>query len=145
MNYPLRTALGFIVRLLVVTPFALLLVNLGAEAAAMNNNISVFLLIVLLAVTIIYLAVMIFVPAEYCIRTAIDLIEFHCYKPQAIMVYISATLALGLVLAMAAMAFFWTGMVLLLYAVSLYTWPLYIKRIDAASKAAMLAQLSPSK
>jgi uncharacterized membrane protein YidH (DUF202 family) len=145
MNYPLRTALGFIVRLLVIAPFALLLAPLSTEAAALNNNIGVFMLIVMATATIIYLCVMIFVPAEYCIRTAIDIIEFHSYKPQAIMVHISATIALLLTFAMAAFALYWTGIVLLLYAGSLYTWPRYILRIDAASKDAMMTQLGANK
>jgi len=145
MNYPLRTVLGFIVRLLVVLPFALFFAPLSASAATMNNNIGVFLLIVMTISTIVYLAVMIFVPAEYAIRTAIDIIEFHSYQPQVIMCYISATIVLGLVIAMAASAFYWTGIVLFLYGASLYTWPAYIRRIDGASKDAMMAQLGANQ
>ena len=145
MNYPLRTALGFVIRLLFVAPFALLYAPLSTEAALINNNIGVFLLIVMAISTVVYLAMMTFVPSEYAIRTAIDIIEFHSYFPQVVMCHISATIVLLLTLAMAASGFYWTGIVLLLYTVSLYTWPRYIKRIDAASKTAMMVQLGANQ
>lgn len=139
-NFTLKTIIGFIARLIIVLPFALLLVNLG-EYSSINNNISVFVLIILGAATVLYLGIMTFVPAEYAIKTSIHIIEFHMWKPQIVSVFVSATVTLGLALVTAAFAFYTTAVILFLYALSLYMWPKYIKKIDGASKEHMLATL----
>jgi len=139
-NFTLRAALGFIVRLLIVVPFALLMVNMG-DYTTINNNISVFILIILGAATLLYLGIMVCVPAEYAIKTSIGIIEFHMFLPQVIGILLSATIILGLAFIMASVAFYWSAGILLLYAFSLYMWPKYIKRIDSASKDHMLDSL----
>jgi len=139
-KFTIKAVIGFIARLILVSPFALLMVNMG-EYAAINNNISVFVLIILGAATVLYLGIMTFVPAEYAIKTSINIIEFHMWTPQIVAVIVSATVTMGLALVTAAFAFYTTAIVLFLYAVSLYMWPRYIKRIDAASKDHMLETL----
>ena len=140
MNFTLRATLGFIVRLLLITPFALLLVDMG-EYANINSNISVFIAVVLGIATVLYLAIMTFVPAEYAVRTNINILEFHMWKPQALAVIISAVVVAVLSITLAASAMYYSGFVMLLYAVSLGVWPKYIKRIDVASKEHMIANL----
>lgn len=139
-KFTIMTILGFIGRLILVSPFALLMVNLG-EYASINNNISVFVLIILGAATVLYLGIMTFVPAEYAIKTSINIIEFHMWKPQIVAVLLSATVTLGLALVTAAFGFYTTSVILFLYSLSLYMWPKYIKRIDTASKDHMLETL----
>lgn len=139
-KFIIRAALGFICRILIVAPFALLLFNMG-EYAEVNDNLSIFIAIVLGAATILYLAIMTFVPAEYAIKTSINIIEFHMWTPQIVAVILSATIILGLSIAVATSAMYYSAIVLLLYAISLYMWPKYIKRIDIASKDHMLKSL----
>lgn len=139
-NFTVKTIIGFIARLILVSPFALLMVNLG-EYATINNNISIFVLIILGAATVLYLGIMTFVPAEYAIKTSIHIIEFHMWTPQIVAVFVSATVTLALALVTAAFAFYTTAVILFLYSLSLYMWPKYIKRIDFASKEHMLATL----
>jgi len=139
-NFALKTAIGFTVRLLLIVPFALLLINMG-EYSTINNNLSVFVAIVVGIASVLYLGIMIFVPAEYAIKTNIDVIEFQMYKPQIVAVFLSAAAALTLAITMAGVAFYYSAIVLLLYALSLYMWPKYIKKIDAASKDHMISTL----
>lgn len=139
-NFALKTALGFLVRLLLIVPFALLLINMG-EYSTINNNISVFVAIVVGIASVLYLGIMIFVPAEYAIKTNIEVIEFQMYKPQIVTIFASATIALALAIAMAVFAFYYTAIVLLVYSMSLYIWPKYIKKIDIASKDHMIESL----
>jgi hypothetical protein len=139
-NFPLRAAIGFVVRLLIVTPFVLLLANMG-EYSTINNNISVFLAVILGACTLLYLGIMTFVPAEYAIKTGVSIIEFHMWKPQIVMVLLSAVIVMAATVAMASFAFYWTAGVLFLYSLSMFMWPKYITRIDAASKDHMLSTL----
>ncbi len=139
-KFTIKAVIGFITRLILISPFALLMVNMG-EYATINNNISVFVLIILGAATVLYLGIMTFVPAEYAIKTSIDIIEFHMWTPQIVAVIASATVTIGLALTMAAFAFYTTAVILFLYSLSLYMWPKYIKRIDIASKDHMLATL----
>ena len=139
-NFALKTALGFLVRLLLIVPFALLLINMG-EYSTINNNISVFVAIVVGIASVLYLGIMIFVPAEYAIKTNIDVIEFQMYTPQIVTIFASATITLALAIAMAVFAFYYTAIVLLVYSLSLYLWPQYIKKIDVASKDHMIESL----
>lgn len=140
-NFTFRALLGFVARALLVTPFALLMVNMG-EYAEINSNLSVFIAIVLTIATLLYMAVMIFVPAEYAIKTNVTVIEFHMTALQTWAVLGSAVLILGLSVGLAVVtASYFFATVLLLYAVSLYMWPKYIKKVDDASKEFMMQSL----
>jgi len=140
MNFTFRALLGFFARALLVTPFVLLMVNIG-EHAQINDNISVFVAIVLLIATVLYLAVMIFVPAEYAIKTNVSVIEFHMCKLQTWCVIGSAVLISALSVWLATAALYYSAVILLLYAISLYMWPKYIKKVDNASKDFMMQSL----
>ena len=139
-NFPLRAAIGFIVRLLIVAPFALLLIDIG-DYATINQNISIFLAVILGAATLLYLGIMTFVPAEYAIKTGVSVIEFHMWKPQMVMVIMTAIVVMAATLVLAAFAFYWAAFVLFLYSISMFLWPKYIARIDVASKEHMLTTL----
>jgi len=139
-KFTIKAVIGFIARLLLVSPFALLLVDIG-EYATINSNISVFVLIILGAASVLYLGIMTFVPAEYAIKTSINIIEFHMWTPQIVAVIASATVIMGLAFVTAALAFYPSATVLFLYSLSLYMWPRYIKKIDVASKEHMIASL----
>lgn len=135
-----RTVLGFFARLIIAVPFALLLVNTGTYAE-MNDFITLFVIFILGAATLLYLSIMTFVPAEYAIKTDIEVIEFHMWTPQIIAIITTATIIMGLSMAMVGIHFYPSAIVLFLYSVSLYMWPKYIKRIDIASKDHMLETL----
>lgn len=139
-TFTFKTICGFIARILPIVPFALLLVNLG-EFTTINDNITLFAMIILGAATLLYLVIMIFVPAEYAIKTDIDVIEFHMWTPQIVSVLLSATIILGLSITMATIHFYPSAIVLFFYSASLCMWPKYIKRIDIASKDHMIAAL----
>lgn len=139
-NFTFRALLGFFARAVLVTPFALLMVDMG-KYAEINDNIAIFIAIVLGIATLLYLAVMIFVPAEYAIKTNVDVIEFHMCPIQKACVIGSSVVMVALSICMATAAFYWSGLVLLTYAVSLYMWPMYIKKVDGASKDFMMQQL----
>jgi len=139
-KFALLTTLGFSVRLLLIAPIVALLVYTG-EHLGMIDNISTFILILLAAFSVVYLAVMTLIPAEYAIRTDIKIIEYNMWLPQIISVYATATIALGLAVVTAAFGLYPTAMILFLYAASTYMWPRYIKRIDIASKDHMIKKL----
>lgn len=142
-NFTLKTIFSFIVRLIFVAPFALLLVNMGSYTE-INDNITLFIMIILGAATILYLTIMTFVPAEYAIKTDIKVIEFHLWTPQIIAIILSATLVMGLSITMAAIHLYPSAVILFLYSVALYMWPKYVKKIDNASKDHMITTLKSS-
>jgi len=139
-NFTFRALLGFFARAILVTPFALLVVNMG-KYSEWNDNIAIFVAIVLGIATLLYLAVMVFVPAEYAIKTNVDVIAFHMSPIQKACCLGSSIIMLCLSVWMATMAFYWSAIVLLLYAISLFMWPKYIKKVDNASKDFMMQQL----
>jgi hypothetical protein len=81
------------------------------------------------------------VPAQYAFKTDIKVIEFNLWKPQIVLVYVSATLTFALAIAYAGSTFYVSAIVLLLYSTATYAWPHYVRRIDAASKEHMMNQL----
>ena len=139
-NFTFRALLGFFARALLVTPFALLMINMGGYTE-INSNISVFVAIVLAIATLLYLAVMVFVPAEYAIKTNVTVIEFHMCRLQTWCVIGSGVLITLLSISVATAGSYYFATVLLLYAVSLYMWPKYIKKVDDASKDFMMQSL----
>jgi hypothetical protein len=143
MNFNLRLTIGLFCRALLITPFVIAILTAYGEMTEIQHldNISVFLMIVLTVSTIVYLAIMTFIPAPYAIKTAISVIEFHSYKPQIVAIFLSASLMTILSLGLASVAFYWSAALFLAYALSLYMWPQFIARIDIASKEHMINSL----
>ena len=139
-NFTLRSILGTIARMILLVPFVLLMFDIG-EYNTINDNISVFLLIILGTGTVLFMGIMAFIPAEYAIRTNIDIIEFHMWTPQVVLLYISGVITIGVAMALAGFAFYTSAAFLTLYAVALYMWPKYMQKVDEASKAHMLSTL----
>jgi hypothetical protein len=139
-NFALKTTLGLLVRLLLISPLAIALVYTG-QHLDMVDNVGVFVLVLLTAFSLLYLIVMTIIPAEYAIKTDIKVLEFNLWMPQIVSVYVTATAALALSITLAAFAFYISAVILFLYSLSSYMWPKYIKKIDMASKDHMIAQL----
>ena len=72
-NFALKTALGLLVRLLLISPLAIALVYTG-QHLEMVENVGIFVLVLLSAFSLLYLAVMTLIPAEYAIKTDISVL-----------------------------------------------------------------------
>jgi hypothetical protein len=140
MNFALRTILGVLIRLLLLSPFIAGFFYVGEYSNAIDN-VATFVLVILGLASVLYLVVMTIIPPEYAIKTDIKVLEFNMWVPQIVAVITMGVVTLGLAVALASQSFYISAVVLFFYALSHFLWPKYAKKIDDASKMHMIEAL----
>ena len=133
MNFTVKATLGLFIRALILLPIFLSASYTGPFHYEISN-ISFLSLIILSVLSVLYILVITLVPAEYAIKTDIKVIEYNMSDIQVYGIKFTSFLAAILTVYLYSQAMYWQGVIVFLYAISLYMWPSYIKRIDIASK-----------
>jgi len=136
LKFTAKTALGFALRMAIIGPILYMLAGYD------DKGVSAFVIILIVAHTVMLLLCTTLIPAEYAIKTDIAVLEFNMWKPQAIAIYAFGLICCGTSYFLVAADMYWYAGILFTYGLGNVAWPRYVSKIDMASKLSMIDKLS---
>lgn len=131
-----KSILGFALRMALVAPIIWMLLGFDDKGA------SAFVIVVIVAHSVMLLLCTTLIPAEYAIKTDLKVLEFNRWKPQMIAIYAFGAICFAMTYFLAIEAMYWYAGILFAYGLANTTWPRYVEKIDHASKMSMIEKLS---
>ena len=152
VKYALKTIMGLTARCLFVAPMLFagdLIFNgselitsvFGTEPAITSGAVVSFAIWAIAVHAAMLLICTTLIPAEYAIKTNLDVLEFNKSSFQVTAIYGFAIGCVVLAYIMAGGGFYWSAGILVAYGIANITWPRYVHKIDDASKADMIDKL----